>query len=583
MLSIFSFKRRPGKLLAEEALLSPPLAATSPSGVEQALLAPSSPSHTATVDTPDKVDGTSVTWYALFVALVIALGSLQFGYHNGELNTPREAMSNCDWSIPSVSDESRNNEATFPPCLSMSDDTFSLATSIFTVGGLVGSLLAPTAADRWGRKCTTLFNNAFYLFGTLAMALATNVTWLVVGRFIVGVGSGISIVVCPMYLTEIAPLAWRGTFGLFNQMGIVLGILITQALGYVLNNVPGWRFALGGSLVFSVMQIIMVLFCVESPKYLAGQTGQAIQARAALSKLRGSADVDQEMVSWRTGLTSLEGTVATTLPSPGATGSDTVSVESGVEDAQLLTHVSIDRKPRTQSIRRQSDRPEEGLTSSKLDAQATQSLNFWTLVRSRHYRPALLLALCLLSVQQWSGINTVFFYSTTILAELFPGKAGLITVLINVCNLLATILSVSLVDRWGRRPLLLTSMTGMACALFVFAFAVSFAVPILSLVGIFSIVATFAVGLGPLSFLLAVELVDTKAAAVVSSLGLAANWLSNFAVSSGFLILNRVMGGWVYLLFVSILVATIAGMYFKLPETKDKSTQEIWRDMGLVD
>ncbi|KAJ1650060.1 hypothetical protein IWQ61_009032 [Dispira simplex] len=583
MPSIFSFKRRPAKPLAEAVLRSPLLTATSPSGVEQALLTPSSPALTASVETPDKVKGTSITGYAVFVALAIALGSLQFGYHNGELNTPKEAMSNCVWPIPPGSDESGNNEVTFPPCLSMSDNAFSLATSIFTVGGLVGSLLAPTAADRWGRKCTTLINNAFYLFGTLAMALATNVTWLIVGRFVVGIGSGVSIVVCPMYLTEIAPLAWRGTFGLFNQMGTVLGILITQVVGYVLNNVPGWRFALGGSLVFSIIQVIMVLFCVESPKYLAEQSGQAIQARAALSKLRGTADVDQEMSTWKSGLTSLDDTTETTLPSPGATGSDTVSVESSVEDAQLLTRVSIDRKSLAQSAVTQSDPPEEGLTSPKLDTQATQSLNFWTLVRSRHYRPALLLVLCLLSIQQWSGINTVFFYSTTILAELFPRKAGFITVMINVCNLLVTILSVLLVDRWGRRPLLLTSMIGMACALSVFAFAISFSVPILSLVGIFAIVATFAVGLGPLPFLLAVELVDTKATALMSSLGLASNWSSNFSVSSGFLFLNRLMGGWVYLLFASMLVATTVGIYFKLPETKDKSTQQIWREMGLVD
>ncbi|KAJ1991711.1 hypothetical protein H4R33_001267 [Dimargaris cristalligena] len=481
----------------------------------------------------------ALTGYALFVGLVIALSSVQFGYHNGELNTPKEALTHCDLTDPArVGGGAGNYLPTLPPCLPMSDMTFSFVTSIFTLGGLVGSLLAPTLADRWGRKTATVGNNILYILGSLAMGLAVNVPWLLAGRFLVGVGCGVSIVVNPMYLTEIAPRPWRGSFG--------------------------WRLVLSMGILLSVLQLFLIIFCVESPQYLAAQAGNDIKARASLCRLRGTMDVDRELATWQN--------VAQSASSADPTETVT-SFASVNEEARLLPgSLGDDRSPIATTFP----------TTATVAAPASSTLGLGTLFRSKLYRKPLLLALLMQSVQQWSGINTVFFYSTVILSAIFPGREGILTVLINVFNLIATIVSVSLVDRLGRRPLLLGSMVGMAGALLVLALSIQFPTPAVSLVGLFMVVGTFAVGLGPLSFLLSVELVDIRATATVSALGLAANWISNFTVSSLFLLLNKSMGGWVFILFSAILLGAGLVVYKFVPETRDKTTQEIWRDMGLI-
>ncbi|KAJ1971919.1 hypothetical protein H4R34_005582, partial [Dimargaris verticillata] len=213
---------------------------------------PSPPSSYRTLPANDSPPPDSsqlpLTTYAVFVGLVIALAAVEFGYHNGELNTPQEALTNCTESqtgtmlayVPTahtVPLEARLGESAgmslnssntvlpsytpaLPPCLPMSNTEFSFATSIFTLGGLVGSLLAPVLADRLGRRRATMYNTIAYLAGSTAMGLAPSLFWLLLGRFLVGVGAGVSIVVNPMYLTEIAPQQWRGSFGLMNQMGI---------------------------------------------------------------------------------------------------------------------------------------------------------------------------------------------------------------------------------------------------------------------------------------------------------------------------------------------------------------------------
>ncbi|KAJ1967518.1 hypothetical protein H4R35_006687 [Dimargaris xerosporica] len=543
-----------------------------------------------------------LTTYAVFVGLVIALAAVEFGYHNGELNTPQEALTNCTESqvgttlaysptthtapleawmtapaitlLNSTSAALPSYTPALPPCLPMSNTAFSFATSIFTLGGLVGSFLAPVLADRLGRRRATMYNTIAYLTGSTAMGLATNLFWLLLGRFLVGVGAGVSIVVCPMYLTEIAPLQWRGSFGLMNQMGIVLGMLFTQTLGYFLNNVPGWRIVLGMGVVLGCLQLFLMTLCVESPKYLAAIPGGDIRARASLVRLRGTTDVDQELASWKQADADWQrvDTTASSAETESTVVSSTMDASLPPADCQESTTAHLLAADTASS-------PSSGASS----VPSSGPLGFWAVIRSPRYRKPLGLALLLQGVQQWSGINTVFFYSTIILGDIFPGSAGLITVWLNVCNAAATVLSVYMVDRVGRRVILLSSMLGMAASLACLSLSLAAGWPLLSLVSVFAIIGTFAFGLGPLAFLLAVELVDTRAVAVVSSCGLAANWLSNFTVSTIFLGLHQLLGSAVFLVFTAILVGASGILFRQLPETKDKPIQEVWRAMGITE
>ncbi|KAJ1968236.1 hypothetical protein H4R34_006298, partial [Dimargaris verticillata] len=323
--------------------------------------------------------------------------------------------------------------------------------------------------------------------------------------------------------------------------------------------------------------LFLMSFCVESPKYLAAVPGGDIKARASLCRLRGTADVDQELASWKQAEADWQrvDTTASTAET------ESTAVPSSM-DASLPP---ADLEESTTAHLLATDLPSLSLSPSSgtLSASNSGPLGFWSVIRSPRYRKPLGLALLLQGVQQWSGINTVFFYSTIILGDIFPGSAGLITVWLNVCNAAATVFSVYMVDRVGRRVILLSSMLGMAASLACLSFSLAAGWPLLSLVSVFAIIGTFAFGLGPLAFLLAVELVDTRAVAVVSSCGVAANWLSNFTVSTIFLGLHQLLGSAVFLVFTVILVVASGILFKKLPETKDKSIQEVWRAMGITE
>ncbi|KAK9763068.1 hypothetical protein K7432_010602 [Basidiobolus ranarum] len=452
-----------------------------------------------------------LTKYALFVAASLALGSFQFGYHIGELNNPQAVIS-CDY-IPKDTDQS----SSLPSCIKMSETTFSFVTSIYILGGLLGNLVAAKLASTFGRKNTLLYNTIFHVVGTLLLGLAYNTTSLFAGRFIVGIGGGISIVVVPMYLTEIAPVAYRGLFGVFHQIGVVGGILVAQTLGLFYSTVPGWRFILSFCLLVSAVQLITFPFIVPSPRYLFSLPNGTEAARAVLCKLRGTDDVDQILLQWEK--------------------DDSDSDKENVSFSQLLT------------------RP--------------------------IYRRPLQILFLLHFTQQFSGINAIMQFSTTILKDTFTADAAkTITVLINVGNLAFTLLSGYLIEKAGRRQLFLIStlLTGLSCA--TLSFAMYFKYNYLAIVAINMIVVGFAIGLGPIPFVMPTEIFNTRSVATAASVGLIANNIGNFVVTSVYLTLKKWFGPGAFLVFTVYLAIALIISYKVIPETKGKSFEAIiqeWR------
>lgn len=196
---------------------------------------------------------------------------------------------------------------------------FGLVSSSFTVGGLVGALLAGTVAARYGRLKTMRYTTFFFMAGPLAEALAPNVPVFVIGRFLSGLGAGAAVVgqppslllpthraladqvptpVVPIYISETAPPAQKGFFGAFTQISTNLGILITQGLGYFLSRGKLWRviLAVGGG--FGLLQLLGLSLSVESPKYLADH-GAPGEAKKVLRRLRGhGSDISDEVAAW---------------------------------------------------------------------------------------------------------------------------------------------------------------------------------------------------------------------------------------------------------------------------------------------
>jgi MFS family permease len=180
--------------------------------------------------------------------------------------------------------------------------------------------------------------------------------------------------------------------------------------------------------------------------------------------------------------------------------------------------------------------------------------------------------------QQLCGINSVIMYSVSFLSELLPPTAtGLITVGVGALNLVVTILCAPLADKLGRKLCLLISIAGMGLNTLLLAIAILFGVKILSGVATLLIVAAFGLGLGPIPFILANELVGPEAVGATQSLALAANWIAVFIVAQFFPILNLAMGkGKVFFLFAGVAAVSFAFVAWFVPETKGKTADEAW-------
>ncbi|CAG8556265.1 1927_t:CDS:2 [Acaulospora morrowiae] len=485
-----------------------------------------------------------LNFYILFCSFAAVLGSFQYGYHIGELNIPQDVI-----SCKKIPKDTVLSEYSLSPCIKMNDAEVGLVTAIFTLGGLLGSLLASRVADSKGRRQTLLLNNFFLGIAPIIMGFANSVSTLVFGRVLVGIGCGVVTVVVPMYLAEISPVEYRGTFGVMNQLGIVTGILFSQLVGLYLSYVPGWRLILLGGAVISIIQIIVLGFSVESPRFLASRPGGFHSAKRALQKLRGNADIENELGGWQQ--VASEEVIA---------DDDNVPLSLGSEDGDAITADPADPPPVVFRAHTRSD-----------------GFDVWKFLTSPHYRPALKVILLAHSTQQLSGINAVLYYSTNILSKILPDSSDLITVYISVVNTLMTLVSAYLMDRSGRRTLLLYSIGSMSAASALLGFGIIHDYGFLSALSIILFVATFSFGLGPIPFLITPEIVDTHAAATASSLGMGLNWVSNFIIGFVFLSVSKMIGGYVFYIFAIYLAGSFILARRLVPETKAKTVEEVWR------
>ncbi len=181
----------------------------------------------------------------------------------------------------------------------MNTDQFALVSSIFTLGGLLGALLAGPWCNKLGRLRTMRVMTLFFIVGAILESVAPSIAVLVIGRIIAGVGTGLSLVVVPIYISEIAPPKEKGLFGALTQIMINLGILLTQVLGYFLSRDSWWRMILAVAAMIGIVQLTGLSLVPESPKWLA-ENNNPQNARELLRNIRGrKADLDEEVKAWK--------------------------------------------------------------------------------------------------------------------------------------------------------------------------------------------------------------------------------------------------------------------------------------------
>ena len=413
----------------------------------------------------------------------------------------------------------------------MSSFVESVVVSGALVGAVVGAAVGGRLADRIGRRRLILVGAAVFFIGSFIMAVAPTVEILIVGRIIDGIAIGFASMVGPLYISEISPPEIRGSLVSLNQLAVTVGILSSYFVNFAFSDGPilalaqdvlgaaGWRWMLGAGMVPALILGVAMLWMPESPRWLIEEDREQ-EARSVLARTRSEEQISEEISEIK------------------------------------------------ETARKQADTDLSDLTKSWL-------------------RPALVVGIGIAAFQQVTGINTVIYYAPTILESTgFNNSASILaTVGIGVVNVAMTVVAVLLMDRAGRRPLLLTGLAGMTVTLI--ALGVAFFLPGLSgvvgwvaLASLMLYVAFFAIGLGPVFWLLISEIYPLKVRGTAMGVVTVVNWAANLLVALTFLQLIDALGqSWTFWLYAGLSVAALVFMYYLVPETKGRSLEDIEADL----
>lgn len=426
----------------------------------------------------------------------------------------------------------------------MDEPTFAAISSVFTIGGLVGALAAGPITSKKGRWLSMQITAVTFVVGAAIESLATASWVLGFGRFVSGLGSGASTVIVPLYISEIAPPAERGFFGAFTQISCNTGILIAQVLGFFLSHGAAWRWILGISGLIAAGQIVLTFLIPESPTWTATVKGDVTKGRSILQRIRGPKfNIDDEVALWGAGAgkTSTAGEEQGLLASPDSPGA--------APDREEVHHIGV-----------------------------MQAL------KDPFYRPAMIVVMGIMFAQQLCGINSIVMYSVALLNGLLPLSSIILTILVSAVNLFMTMACSPLPDKWGRKTCLLVSIIGQGASSLALAISILTGAKIVSALAVAFFVGFFAVGLGPVPFILASELVGQEAVGATQSWCLATNYTATFLVAQFFPIINTALnnwlggrGGWVYFIFAGFAAIFALFISTKVPETKGKKdADEVW-------
>ena len=387
--------------------------------------------------------------------------------------------------------------------------------SAVLVGAVIGAAAGGRLADRYGRRKLIILSAVIFSIGAVGTSLAPLVSLLIAGRIVVGIAIGIASFIAPMYISELAPARVRGSLVSVNQLAITVGIVVSYLVDYAFSALGAWRMMLGLAAVPSIVLGLAMWRLPSSPRWLVAR-GSTEEAKSVLGRIRSSSEIDAEVKEIERSLEKQKG--------------------SGV----LLSHPML--------------------------------------------RMALFVGIGLAVFQQLTGINTVIYYAPTILEFAGFKTAGfsiLATVGVGIVNVAFTLLAIRLMDRVGRRPLLLGGVAGQTVGLVILglAFQMHQLARFIGYIAVASLaiyVASFAIGLGPVFWLMISEIYPLKVRGTAMSMATVANWGVNLAVAVTFLTLVGAVGRpgtfWIY---AGIGLAAWMFFYFLVPETKGKTLEEI--------
>jgi sugar porter (SP) family MFS transporter len=388
-------------------------------------------------------------------------------------------------------------------------------------GTVLGSLTGSWPADRFGRRPTLLAIGVLFLVSAVGSAIAPNVGVFIAARFIGGIGIGISTVAAPLYISEIAPPAQRGRLAAMFQFNIVLGIVLAFASNALLARIgpDAWRWMLGVAAVPSLAYTLMCLGLPESPRWLLTRKKDRPAALGVLSRVMRNASPTQ--------------------------------IEAAADAVIAAT-----------------------------PAQAGHS-GFWTW----RLRVPIALAFLVAFFNQLSGINAILYFAPRIFAMtgLAPQAALLQSVGIGITNLIFTFVGLGLIDRLGRRTLLLVGSVGYIVSLGACSWAFFTHHESIVPVCIFAFIAAHAIGQGTVIWVLISEIFPNRYRAAGQSLGSGTHWVFAALLTTVFpFMVSAFPPGGIFLFFCGMMALQLVWVLTMVPETKGVPLEEIQRRLGLA-
>jgi sugar porter (SP) family MFS transporter len=412
------------------------------------------------------------------------------------------------------------------------------ANSCALLGCLLGSLLAGGLSDQFGRKMLLILSAFLFAVTSVLTGWAPAFLWFVVCRMMGGVAIGLASNVSPTYIAEVSPAPWRGRLVSLNQLTIVVGILAAQVVNWLIarkvaegataemirlswNGQYGWRWMFTAVAVPSVVFFVSAWFVPESPRWLV-KNGRRDLARRVLARIGGEP-------------------------------------YGGRALAEIQTTLGDETRARVR----------------------------WRELLAPGVKRALAVGVVLAVLQQWSGINVIFNYAE----EIYRGAGyGVSDILFNIVitgaiNLAFTFVALGLVDRFGRRVLMLVGCAGIALSHGLLGLAYHFGLkglPVLVLT--LCTIGCYAMSLAPVTWVLISEIFPNRVRGLAVSVSVSALWIACFVLTFTFPVLNSALGSagtfWVY---SGICFGGFLFVLFRVPETKGKTLEQIERDLAPAD
>lgn len=405
----------------------------------------------------------------------------------------------------------------------LSDVSLGAAVGSIMIGCLIGALAIGSLSDKYGRKPMMIVAAILFIISALGCSLAESIEFFIASRLFAGIGVGAVSVLAPTYISEIAPANKRGMLVANNQFAIVIGILLAYVIDFgFVDVVNGWRFMMAVPVVFGlVFLVLLIVSFPESPRWLAKE-GKLSDALNVLTKLGGSVYARIEL--------------------------DNINEALGKTD-----------------------------NSNKV--------RFSELFKGKIAKVVLLGSL-LAALQQITGINAVISFAPTIFSQAGFGEdsALLQSILLGVVNFLFTIIALWLVDKKGRKVLLLWGTGGMTISLayLVYSFTVETSGSFGIIISLLGYIAFFAASLAPVMWVVTSEIYPNRVRSLAMSFSTGISWVCTFLTVQFFpWMLNNLGGAYTFGLFSLFSLIAFIFILKYIPETKGKTLEQLEVDLDL--